>query len=79
MQLTRSYLKQENQNVVVKFPYEYKAKVSNLVAVNLHDRCPSPISTPKISQVTVNGSKYRINFKRNKLTLIQPDEYKETS
>ena len=51
----------------------------HLVAINLHDRCPYPISTPKISQVTVNGNKYRINFEGNQLTLVQPGGYKETS
>ena len=44
--------------------------LSYLVAVNLHDHGPSSIATSKITNVTKNRSKHRINVKRNQLTLV---------
>ena len=52
---------------------------SYLVAINLHDWGPSSISTSKISNVAVDGKKFRIYFERNKLTPGQTVGYKETS
>ena len=44
----------------------------HLSAVNLHDWCPSSISTPKTSHVTENGQWLRINKKGNHTTYIGP-------
>ena len=48
----------------------------HLSAVNLHDWCPSSISTPKTSHVTENGQWLRINKKGNHTTYIGSFESK---
>ena len=46
-----------------------------LVAINFHDRRPSPISTSKISHVTEDWSWLWVNAERNQLTHVWPVEY----
>ena len=46
----------DHSTSVLKTVIHSYALMSYLVAVNLHDRRPSSISTSKISKVTVNGS-----------------------
>ena len=48
-----------------------------LVAVNLHDRRPPPISTSKISKVTENGSWFWVKEESNQLTNPGPVEQKD--
>ena len=48
----------------------------HLAAVNLHDRCPSSISTSKISHVTENRNWFWFNLEGNQLTHPRPVKYK---
>ena len=54
----------------------YFNKRMHLSAVNLHDWCPSSISTPKISHVTENGQWLGVNKKGNHTTHIGSFESK---
>lgn len=48
-----------------------------LVAVDLHDRRPSPISTSKMTHLTANGSRCRAKLKCNQQTPVQPVDKSE--
>ena len=50
----------------------------HLAAVNLHDRCPSSISTSKISHMTENSNWFWINLEGHQLTHPRPVQYKNS-
>ena len=72
--LRRVCLKVSHQ-VMLKFDKDRSTSCVYLVAINLHDCCPCPVSTSKIPHVTINGSWCWAKVERNKPTCCKTVRY----